>query len=238
MDLESYKKVITKIKFEGLDPLNFQFNGQGEAFLHPLLPEFPNYAQLQLPGVRRSIITNGSVPRPLHDLTMFDFVEVSFNGGDERIYNAITKLNFQEVLKNIQSWKSFLIKSGSIHMLVFIDNVSSSEDFKKLFQDYPVSLAYKYDNQCGMLPDKTLTEWHRPYKIPCPYLFDVLYFTWDFHVPLCPHDIRRSVDFGCVLDKDIKEILATRLHSETVNQHLDMEFTGICKDCNFNTMIS
>lgn len=231
---------------ESLDTLyldTVHLYGVGETFLAPRAMDYLDYAVARCHerGIRTCLITNGE--RVTDIPAGISVLDISFNAGRKETYERITGISFDRTVENLRRLHRAgrLDARSRIHMLVFEDNREEVEDFKRLFSftGAELMLAYKYDNQCGKIEDKTLPE-YRPAvgwetaRIPCHYVRDVINVAWNGDVILCPHDFEGEVTYGNVAEASLVEIWESERHRAVLAAHARRRFEGLCARCNFN----
>jgi len=240
MTFNLFKKCVDEIAEENLAG-QIHFYGSGEAYLCPEHMKYFNYGIEKLAplGVRTTIITNGmlvtDIPKNIHDFI------ISFNAGRKETYQRLTGLDFDRTVNNIRR----LYEEGQfenaenveVHMLVHEKNVDEVDDFVKLFKPFNIRmrLAYKFDNQRGLIPDWTVEKFRTTKRFPCHYVLNVLYVTWNGEVSLCAHDFDNEVVYGDANTESLVEIWRSPLRAEMVLRHRQGRFEGLCENCNFNT---
>jgi len=238
---ELFKKLVDDIAAKSLTGIVHLY-GFGEPYLTPNYLDYCAYAipKLKRAGVGTNIITNGSVTTSIPQGVM-NFI-ISFNGGNKESYEAITGLDFKQTVANIKRlYKEGQFKNANnveIHCLIFKDNQGQEQEVLDLFKDVHgmrIRFAYKYDNQRGLIENKTITEYNTAKKLPCHYVFNVLNITWNGEVSACPHDENNQVVYGNVNTHTIEEVCASPVAIKLREKHAKHQFDGICKDCNFNT---
>jgi MoaA/NifB/PqqE/SkfB family radical SAM enzyme len=214
--------------------------GFGEPYLTPGYLDYCNYAipRLKGAGIRTAIITNGMLITEIPEGV--DSFVISFNAGTRQTYERVTGLDYERTLANIRR----LHKEGQfrragrveIHMLVFEDNAAEVEQFRALFSGLGarLRLAFKYDNQRGLIQDKTLPRFKEDSRRPCHYVFNVLNICWDGRVILCPHDADGEVCYGNAFEEPLARIARHRLRRQIMEEHSRGRFGGLCEKCNFN----
>jgi radical SAM protein with 4Fe4S-binding SPASM domain len=240
MDFDLFRKIIDNSSGNMYLEMVHLY-GVGEDYLVPDIKKYFNYAIKKLSGrgVETVLITNGELITDLHPgITV---VDISFNGGKRETYERITGIRFDKTVRNI--WR--LEREGqlganvNLHMLVFTENQSEVEDFKKLFAFTGANLvlAHKYDNQCGEIEDQTLSEYKHDTRIPCHYVRRVMNIAWNGDVILCPHDFHGVMNYGNVRETSLSGIWYGELHKEMLKKHSRCRFDGLCEKCNFNVPI-
>lgn len=217
-------------------------SGYGEPYMTPNFLDYCNYAIPKLNEARigSEIITNGElvtdIPVGLSSLIF------SFNAGKKDTYEKITGLNYDKVVANIFRLKDQFKNVASrvqIHMLAFEDNKDEVEAFKTLFaplkeQNVLLRIGYKYDNQTGLVEDKTLDKFKTEEKQSCHYVKNVLWVNWDGSVISCCHDVNGVNVIGNIKESSIDDVIFGGSRRELLIKHLKGNFDGICKNCNFN----
>ncbi|MHC4944356.1 MAG: radical SAM/SPASM domain-containing protein [Planctomycetota bacterium] len=240
MDFDLFKKIVDE-SVETLYLEMVHLYGVGEVFMIPNAFDYFDYAarQYSARGIRTALITNGEritdIPGHVSE------IDISFNAGRKETYERITGMSFDRTKQNI--WR--LDREGqldsrcNIHMLVFEDNQDEVEDFKRLFAYTCANLvlAYKYDNQCGEIEDKTVAGFQQDRKIPCHYVRKVMNIAWNGDVILCPHDFEGRVNYGNAGEMTLEEIWQSPCHAEMLKAHAACRFEGLCEKCNYNLPI-
>ncbi len=242
MDFGLFKKCIDEIA-EGRLAKKVHFYGDGEPYLCPSHMAYFRYGieKLSPLGIRTVIITNGSVITEIPD-GIADFI-ISFNAGRKETYERITGLDFDRTVANIyRLWREGQFQRAQnveIHMLVFEGNKDEMGDIIGLFGELgiPIRFSFKYDNQCGKIRDETLPAYRRVEREPCHYVEHCLNITWNGQVSLCPHDFDNEVIYGDANREKLREIWFSPLRLEILRAHREGRFTGLCRDCNYNTPI-
>ncbi|MEO0272897.1 MAG: SPASM domain-containing protein [candidate division WOR-3 bacterium] len=240
MNFDFFKKIVD----ESSDSLYLEMvhlYGLGESYLVPNIDDYFRYAisKYSRRNTNICLITNGSVTTTLP--SQIPFIDISFNAGKKSTYEKITGLDFDKTVSNI--WR--LEREGqlgphvNLHMLVFEDNYSEIEDFKKMFAFTSANLVlcYKYDNQCGKIVDKTMPGYREFPRIPCHYVKNTIWVTWSGDVILCCHDVDGEISYGNVKHTSLVDLWYSKVHKEFIKQHQKMSFKKLCKLCNYNKPI-
>ena len=237
MDFDFFKRLVDVSAGSGLF-CNAELCGVGEAYLVDDVKKYFDYAisRYSARGISTTIVTNGShttfIPEGV------SHVDISFNAGRKETYERITGLNFDKVVGNIKAIsRSGQLKDNThIHMLVFEDNKTEIMDFVNLFKDTPARLefSFKYENQCDAIENKTLEPFRTSKRYPCFYPLETVFVTWNGTVIPCPHDFNASVVFGDLNEMNIDNVLTSSRRLEMIERHGKRDFSGICRDCNYN----
>ncbi|MDI6757347.1 MAG: SPASM domain-containing protein [Endomicrobiia bacterium] len=237
MDFELFKRTVDTSAESGLFS-NAELCGVGESYLVEGVQKYFDYAISAYSGrgVSTTIVTNGShtsfIPEGI------SHVDISFNAGRKETYERITGLDFDNVVGNIKALaRSGQLKDNThIHMLVFEDNKTEIMDFARLFKDTPARLefSFKYENQCDAIENKTLRPFRTSKRYPCFYPSRTVFATWDGTVIPCPHDFHASVVFGDLKTMPLSAVLASPARLDMIKRHKKRDFSGICRDCNYN----
>jgi len=240
MDIDLFKMIVDR-SLEELYLEAVHLYGLGESYLVPQVMDYFDYAveRYYEAGVRTVLITNGE--RVTRFPERISVVDISFNAGTKETFREINGYDFERTVKNV--WR--LEREGglgphvNLHMLVFNRNAHETEEFKKLFAftSAGLTLAYKYDNQCGKIDDETLLDYRKNHRIPCHYVRNTIYVCWNGDVILCCHDADGEVVHGNVKTMTFEEIWYGHRHTDQMIQHNRGIFAGLCRLCNFNVPI-
>jgi radical SAM protein with 4Fe4S-binding SPASM domain len=215
------------------------FYSIGESYLHPEFIPMAEWAIAELSGtgIRTTLVTNGSrasaVPRGLDNLY------ISFNAGRRETYERITGLSFHETVDSIlrlyRSGEFRKVSNVEIHMLVFHENRGEVGDLRHLFRQLRgvrLRTSGKLDNQHGEL---AVQEDGPRRRFPCDYVTHRVTVYPDGEVVLCPHDFEGETRYGNILENPLSAILRGERRKAVLDDHRSMRFSGICRDCNYNT---
>ena len=230
MSPDTFNVFLERLKDTSLPIKSVQLNGQGEPLLHNQFTVMARKLKEGFPSLSLHAITNGSVYR--HIPEELDYFEVSVNAGNKESYKRITGLNWERTLEHIAIWRGDL--RLQVHMLVFDENCTEVPEFTKAFTGIKQVLSYKFDNQCGEIEDKTLSEYKKEERIPCDYITDMLFITWTGDVLMCPHDVHGEVPLGNICQDSLESIWNGETHQRLLKEHQERRFTSICTNCNYN----
>jgi radical SAM protein with 4Fe4S-binding SPASM domain len=240
MNFGLFKQLIDKIVSERACGM-VNLYGFGEPYLTPSYLVYCDYAieRLNKAGINTAIISNGMVITEIpKGVGVF---AISFNAGKKETFERITKLDFDRTyqnMKRLHKQRQFKrARQAEIHFLAFEDNKNEVRAFLDLFKDFKgvnLRIGYKYDNQRGLIEDKTLPEFRGLKRIPCHYLLNVLNVTWNGEVSLCPHDENNAVVFGNAFESSFSEIEKNSNRKAFLEKQYKGVYDGVCENCNFN----
>lgn len=210
-------------------------NNTGDVGVHP---DRALLFDVMRTGKRKFLVmqTNGA---HLPDLPPgLDHLVISFNGGTKKSYEATTGLDFDLVVGNIKRLYPAIqaLSCAEIHCLVYDGNAGTEEALGDLWADFPgrVRLSYKYDNQHA--EDRTLPQHRETQRVMCDYLSQLCIWP-DGSVIMCAHDFKGENRWGSILTNTPAELMAHPLRQKKNVEHYCDEYTGLCADCNYNTLI-
>jgi radical SAM protein with 4Fe4S-binding SPASM domain len=237
MDFDLFRKIIDETA-PGTQFQQVNLYGLGEPYLHPECETLIDYAVKGYGsfGKTVTIITNGAVTTRFPEDV--GHVDISVNASTKNRYEELTGQSFERTVNNISrlNAEGALRHNVDIHMLCSEETAAEMEGLLELFGDTSgnIEFSFKYENQCGLVPDKTLKRYRTAARIPCHYLLEELTVTWDGKVILCPHDYDGRVCFGDLRTQSIRETWQRFLRQEFMSMHLDGHFPFLCSSCNYN----
>ncbi len=165
---------------------------------------------------------------------------ISFNGYDSESYEYTTGLPFQSTVERIHRFYDDLRNHAGlaqIHTLawgkIYVDDIE--DRVRELWSDFPgrVRVSYKVENQQER--DVPGAEGRSvANRIPCDYL-QKLNIWPDGSLIMCAHDFKGEVRFGNILEDTVFGTMMNPLRMQKVAEHRAGVYTGLCKDCNYNT---
>jgi len=233
MKLEDFKLMWTKLMFSK-HVSRVLLNNTGDMYLHPQRKEIFDYIEKHhsKPVI---MTTNAGL---MDYVPKIDVIIISFNGGNKEDYEKTTGLNFDKTVARIKShYPELSEREVEMHCLVYDGNAEHIREIKEVFSDFPgrIRLSFKYDNQ--MKVDHTLENYKTHDRMPCDYLH-MLSVLPSGKVISCAHDFEGVTDFGNIFTEEIYDLVLNRNRMVKQMQHLNREYTGLCKKCNYNTSIS
>lgn len=231
MTLEVWQKVWQRLMDEpGI--VNVMLNNTGDIYCEPNHAEYLKLVHRQRD--KYVMITTNALQ--LDMVPDVDEFIISFNGGNQKAYEATVGAGFHETVQNIRKHYDALAKvpNAQLHCLIWEGNQGSERDLTELWRDFPgkVRLSYKYDNQ--MREDRTLDKFKVTRRIGCDYL-GKLSIMPDGKIISCAHDFHATTDFGNWLTDSWGDIVNNAARREKIKEHQRSEWTGICEKCNYNT---
>jgi len=236
MTFETWKRIISQV-VEHRHMINkFHFYSIGESLLHPDFQKFIDYAHKHFKGtnIATVLITNGSIDLTKYDLSKVKEVIVSFNAYTKEVYERTIKLSWDNGLKNIK--KAAELYPVQVHVLNF--NNEQIEDMEnELFnlkdnENIRIRISSKVDNQCGEFYESK----DDIKRIPCSYIHVVFCFNPNGDLLRCAHDFHDSTIYGNIKDKSLQDFIKDK--AVDLQNHINRNYEGICKDCNFNVNVN
>jgi len=233
MDEDLFKKIIKECKNTRLEEIHpFFFN---EPFLFPKIFNWLRYVRKELPNVKISITTNGSLlTKEICDTiineNLTDKISFSLDACTPEMFKKARGLeNFQDILKAI----NYLKRNGRIQIAVNFTianyNLKELRKFKTFWKKRRVKYFINYDDG-----RKTRTPFiNRRYKRPCKQPFDYFTILTTGEVVLCDMDALGKEILGNVKKTPIKEIWNNEKFRAIRKAHLIGKRNKIplCRDC-------
>ncbi len=230
MDLDKFKLMWLKL-MESPEISRILLNNTGDMYCHPQRKEIFKYIETHK---LKPVIMTTNAGR-MDYIPKIDLIIISFNGGNKKTYEYTTGLDFDKTVFKIRSHFPELAKLPSeLHCLMWEGNQGTEESLRKLWIDFPgkIRLSYKYDNQ--MREDKTIEGYKNNDRVYCEYL-NMLSVLPDGKVISCAHDFEAVTDFGNIFTDSVDSAIMNYNRKKKKHEHYEGWFTGICKECNYNT---
>ena len=238
MDFDFFKKLVDVSCTKKIGYVHLY--GVGESYIVSNVEMYFDYAIKKYSeyGVDTILTSNGEIISQIP--SGISEVLISFNAGKKETYERITGLNFNKTLQNIYRLNETgqLVDNVTIRMLVSEETESEVDLFYDLFKhvDAHIELSYKYDNQHNAIDNKTIKKLAVKYdnRVACNYVTRGINVCWNGNVILCPHDFEGEICFGNLYNQTWDDILNSELRKKILNEHNNLIFTNLCKNCNYN----
>jgi radical SAM protein with 4Fe4S-binding SPASM domain len=231
MSFETFRIIFDKLN-ESSRVDKILLNNTGDLYNHPDHISILKYIE----NNKKKIVAMTTNAELMDYIPKIDSIIISFNGGAKEAYEYTTGLSFDKVKANIEAHYEELRKIPvlEMHCLAWSDTNGSEELIAETWKDFPgrIRVSYKYDNQHK--EDKTLPAYAKKSRIPCDYL-NVLSIWPNGEIILCAHDFEGVERLGNIVEQSVDEICFNKRRFEKKQEHNNLLFGGICKDCNYNT---
>lgn len=219
----------------------------GEPLLNPKICEMIRYAKeksdAQLFMSTNASLLKGDLAKEVRTAGL-DKIILSIDGASKTSYERI-RVNgkFDEIISNIDHFIKSTDSEGGplceVKMIQVPDNEHEVNLFRNKWSAFDcVSVNIMWlCTWAGQLPHlKKLNKYLCPYepeaRVPCSDLWFKMQIAWDGSVYLCCFDWSGSVSLGNLEKNSLDEIWNSKLISELRAQHLENNYSGICKKCN------
>ncbi len=212
MDSEFFYKTVDQARILGLEIEPIFMN---EPLMEPRFFEFYDY--IESTGGKQTLFTNAALMTEsiAEKLCQYQYhpskFTITFHGGNKEAYEKVMGLNYEKVVSNVKYLISIKPRPNIlISMKTTKENINSVDDFKKLWEGYPVKLKISPSiNWAGIFyPGEG--------KSKCPVLHLCGVF-WDGRMPLCCTDAEGKIIIGDLKKQSLREIL----EGEVIQKYLD-----------------
>lgn len=226
MSDELFHKIIKEGKEMGIRYYLPFLNG--EPFVFPRIWQWLDYMEKE--GVKVSLYTNAEfvdVDR-LVKYKNIRYVNCSLNATTAETHKKVMRgPDFKRCVKNTQD----LIKKApfkvKVSFVVTEDNAHELEEFNKIWKTNRAKQDF-----LNWTNDRHSPLERKGDKVPCYYVFNSINILWDGRVVACCMDYDGKMILGDLNKQSLKEIWDNAKWLRL--QHSNLEFTGICKNCNSN----
>ena len=154
----------------------------------------------------------------------------SLDAMDPQLYRKLRGEGQEEVLHTIEAFLQQNRDHTWIQAVRMKENEDDLEKFYRFWKEKTENvIIQKYDNFCGLLEQKKVTDLSPLNRFPCWHLKREMAILADGSVLLCREDIRKEHTLGNVFEKSLDELWN---NGDTVFQdHMKSCYTGICENC-------
>lgn len=232
MDEKLFKKIIQECKNTRLEEIHpFFFN---EPFIFPKFLDWLRYIRKELPNVKISVATNGSILtkeiyNKILNEKLIDELCFSLDSYNKETFKKTRGHdNFEQVLEHICYLKDKNIKL-SVNFTVNKDNLKELKEFKSFWEQKGINYFISYDD--GRKDGKPFVK--RRYKRPCKQPFDYITILTTGEVVLCDMDALGKDILGDVSKNTIKDVWANERLKFIRQAHITKKRNKhqLCKDC-------
>ena len=234
MSIETLSAIIHKVKdFSGDAVIDLSL--WGEPAFHSGIDEVISLIS-KIPGFRVVIETSGiGWKEGIFEKIKLETEKsptwiVSLDAVEESTYQIIRGSGFKEALKNTE--KLFELFKGNVYVQA-VRMKENEEELEKFYRNWKKItdniIIQKYDNFCGVLPDRKVTDLSPLKRFPCWHLKRDLYVRTDGSVPLCREDISGKHILGNIINEPVKDIWERG--GEYYRQHLSANYPEMCLKC-------
>ena len=155
---------------------------------------------------------------------------VSLDAFSNEVYRKIRGNGFKEALDFTDRLLNYFPEKTYVQAVRMDENEEELEKFYRHWKEKTNNvIIQKYDNFCGMLPDKRVTDLSPLKRFPCWHLKRDIYILIDGTVPLCREDFNKEYVLGNVFKDEFEQIWERgKIYYQ---DHLRGEYPEICKRC-------
>ncbi len=155
---------------------------------------------------------------------------VSLDAFSEEVYKKIRGEGFGEVLEFVEWLLEHFPDKTYVQAVRMKENEEELERFYRYWKERTENIIIqKYDNFCGILPDRRVTDLSPLKRFPCWHLKRDISVLIDGTVPLCREDFDKKYVLGNIFKDDFEKIWKNG--EAYYLKHLKGEYPEICKKC-------
>ncbi len=238
MSIEEFRLILDKIEDFCSDAV-IDISLWGEPALHSSIIEII-FEVMKRDSLSLLIETSGVGWKEFHLEKIKDILEqfpnnpptwiVSLDAFSQAVYEKIRGKGFRESIDFAEKLLGLFPGNTYIQAVRMVDNENELEDFYRYWKEKTENvIIQKYDNFCGLLPDRRVTDLSPLKRFPCWHLQRDMYILLDGTVPMCREDFGNRYVLGNVFSDEIEEIWGRG--NKYYLDHLKGEYPEICKRC-------
>ncbi|MFW6343492.1 MAG: spiro-SPASM protein [Sediminispirochaetaceae bacterium] len=235
MKLETWKTLLADAH-SYCDDLVVGIGLWGEPALHDDIAEMVK-AALSYPKFRVVIETSG-VGWSVEDLRSISRLDtdrvdwiVSLDAATPETYKKIRGPQWDEVWSAIQMMRElYPVSRLHIQAVRMHENEEELEQFYRYWKNEEVPLIIqKYDNFCGMLPDKKVTDLSPLTRFACRHLKRDLAVLMDGSVRMCREDVKGEYPLGNIIEEGMETVWERM--TPFYLRHIKGDLPSLCERC-------
>ena len=234
MSLENVKIILDKIK-DFSDDAVISLSLWGEANAHPEFEEMINLV-MKYDSFTLIIETSGlgldkQLLKGLSEKYQSRITWiVSLDTDNEELYGKIRGEGFSKARSSAELLVSLFPENTFLQAVRMKETENDLENFYKKWKALTENvIIQKYDNFCGFLRERKVTDISPLKRFPCWHLKRDISILLNGDIPLCREDIKGGNIMGNIFESSLDEIWNNG-SSEYLKQ-LSGEYSGICREC-------
>lgn len=242
MKLDDYCEILEKISSFSDDAV-ISFSLWGEPSSHPEITDFIlktlQYQKFSLlietsgigwekgfAGKISRLISGSGLPGANERLIWI----VSLDSDDPETYRKIRGEGREEAFAFAESLVSFFPETAYVQAVRMEENDRGLEKFYKSFKSSGRKIiVQKYDNFCGFLPDRKVTDISPLKRDECWHIKRDLPILLDGTVAMCWHDLEKKYILGNILKDPLEKIW--KEGEKYYFEHLEGKYNELCRRC-------
>ncbi len=155
---------------------------------------------------------------------------VSLDAFSDEVYRSIRGEGFKEAVEFVDKLLEYFPLKTYVQAVRMKENEDELERFYRYWREKTENvIIQKYDNFCGILPDRRVTDLSPLKRFPCWHLKRDVSILIDGTVPLCREDFNRRYTLGNIFSDDFEKIWENG--KVYYLNHLKGKYPDICKKC-------
>lgn len=245
MSTSTFNLIIKRLHQDHIHPLSFILNGFGEPLTDSKIINRISKIKQNFPTSIVKIYTNLSLllPSKIKPLLQsgLDEINVSFNGYNQKSYQAIMGLDYQNSLKNLK--KLIKLKKTErpnlkirISMALVHHNDNQEKNFintwAPLVDSVSINKVHTYNQSINSTAGKHKISPHQV-LFPCKYLFNTIVIGVTGQIFLCCLDYNGQYHFGNIKHHKILKMFYSKKFQKIRHMHLTHKIKSIpiCSTC-------
>ncbi len=155
---------------------------------------------------------------------------ISLDAVTEPVYTGLRGRGFKDALANTE--EILRLFEGNVHVQA-VRMKDNEEELEKFYRYWKSKLEnviiQKYDDFCGVLPDRKVTDLSPLKRFPCWHLKRDLNILLDGSVPFCREDLSKKNLLGNIFKDSIEEIW--KRGEQLYLKHLKADYPELCLKC-------
>ncbi len=146
------------------------------------------------------------------------------------LYKKLRGEGQQEALTTVEHFMSLNPSHTWVQAVRTVENEDDLEQFYRFWKEKTDNvIIQKYDNFCGALEQKKVTDLSPVKRFPCWHLKREMVILLDGSVVVCREDLEKKSVLGNVFEQELQDIWDNG--SEYYDSQLNSSYTGICEHC-------
>lgn len=234
MALEQFQTLLEKIK-DFSENAVINLSPFGEPALHPGIYDIMSLV-LDQPFFSCLIETSGIgwnqdkwLKLKQRDLGKLDII-LSLDSVNPEVYGQLRGQGFNEALGCSEFFLEHFKENLHVQAVRMNENEDDLESFYKSWKEKTSQLIIqKYDDFCGVLPSRKVTDISPLKRIPCWHLKRDMVILLDGSVPMCRQDAGNKAVLGNVFTDSLDDIW--NKNQEIYLKHIQKDYPSLCRNC-------
>jgi len=155
---------------------------------------------------------------------------VSLDAASGEVYESLRGDGFAEAQRTVEALKNLYPGRTYVQAVRMHENEEDLEGFFRHWKDSPVQpIIQKYDDFCGKLPDRKVTDLSPVKRFPCWHIKRDVTVLMDGRVLLCREDVEQKHLLGNILQDELPDIWGRG--EDYYLRHIREDYPGMCAGC-------